>query len=1102
MYKITIQDEGIYKITGSDLAQLGVDIASIDPNTIQIFNNGGRELPRDITQHRPDSLIENAIRVIDGGDGSFNSSDYILFYGRPTNYWEAENDSSIYFQHYINHYTDKNVYWLSWGNGKNGKRMENRETSTNPNLAADFDFLDRHFDEDEINNFFESGLDWFGRLMAGSKTISYSAYLPKANNIHNNAYFRIRFLGMTSGTHRFNFYFNGDFFASYSFGGDQLKTFEKLVTLNFSETGYNNLKIEYIGGSPESQVYVDWYEIQYRKKFIAEDNFLWFAQDEEGPQKYHISNFASNQIEVYDITDWSNVQLLTNTEIVSGSVTFVDEATGYPRRQYFALSSEAYRTPEAIESVSPAQLRTTISGADFIIITHDDFYDAVVPLKQQRETRDSLVTEMVNISDIYNEFSWGLFDPTAIRDFIKYAFEHWNPQPKYVLLCGDGDYDYKNIKADADKNWIPPYETTGLNETWNRTADDWYVTVSGNDSKPDLAIGRFPVQSVSEVQNVVEKIIDYENTPYFDQEHFVTVDDWRNVVTMVGDDELTSSSNNETIHTRDAENIIENYVPNSYEKEKIYLIEYPAERDPSTSGIMKPGATEALLNRLNKGTLVVNYIGHGAPPLWAHERVLKESRDFERIQNQNRLPLWVAASCDFGRYDDPLGQGFAEKLFAARGRGGVAFLSSARLAYASDNTSLNRHFYRQLFYNEKPTARLGVALLKAKIANASLINDQKYHLFGDPTMRLNAPEYQAKITSISPDKLIALTKIKVNGYIYGYDRDLSNFEGKALLKVYDSRKHKTYITAANSYIYYISPGKNIFRGTISVKNGHFQGEFIVPKDISYGGDLGKVSIYFADESLHGVGYRDSIEVGGTSSIVDNEGPIIKIGFQGQNFVEGNAISRNSILEVEIADSISGINIVGDIGHNITLTLDELESDKIILTDYFNYYENNFQAGTVVYDFTSHKLPAAFQDNLDNVVYGLPLGSHKITIKAWDNFNNSSIASADFVVVSEDELVIQDVFNYPNPFSSSTTFTFYVNQECEVKIKVYTTQGNLIQTLEGYLADPSVNQIYWDGKDRDGDEIANGVYLYKIIARMQGVDKVLKAEKVGKLVITR
>ncbi len=1105
-YKISIRQEGIYKITGAYLSRNGIDISTIKPESIKIFNNGGRELPRSIQTARPDSLIENAIRVIDtNSNGKFESDDYVLFYGKSVNNWDLPEGSEVY-QHYINHYTNENSYWLTWNNNSNGKRMKNKAGATLPDINPSPHFWGLHFNEDETNNYLNSGLDWFGRLMIGQNTQQvYSFYLPNPANQQNNVYFRIQCLGVTSGNHSFSIYLEDQLVANFTFsGGYQLKAHAVQTTVSLAANGVNELKIKYDGSSPESQAYIDWFEIQYLRQFIAEDNYLIFNQVADGPQVYRITNFKNEQIEVYDITDWSNVQFIANPEISSRTVTFSDTTASSQRRKYIAIAPEAYLEPIKIESVSFADLRNSINGADFIIIAHDDFYEAVLPLKQYRELHDTLMTEVIKISDIFNEFSWGLFDPIAIRDFIKNAFNNWVPSPKYVLLCGDGDYDYKNIKSNLDKNWLPPYETTELSENSNRTMDEFFVLVSGNDDRPDLAIGRFPVQSAEETENVVEKIIDYETAPFWNPDQSYTLEDWRNIVTMVGDDEYhNSESKNEVMHTRDAENIMEYSIPKSFNKEKIYLIEYPAISEPSFSGFRKPAATEALLKRINNGTLILNYIGHGAPSIWADERLLLESRDLDRIQNQNKLPLWVAATCDFGRFDDPMEQGMAEKLFVAKERGGIAFLTSARLAYATDNTELNRKFYDQLFRNDYgPTERLGIALVNAKINNYSSINDQKYHLFGDPTMRLAKPENLAKITTIQPDTLKALSETKIVGQILKQDARWQNFEGKALLKIFDSKINKIYATSYGTEIPYIAQGKTIFRGTVNVSQGQFDARFIVPKDITYGGTSGRISLYFANEQSHGIGYQESMPVGGTSVLQDTEGPLINIGFDGAPVVTGSSVGQKSILEVEIADSISGVNIAGDIGHHITMVVDEQENEETVLTDLFNYYEGNFKAGKVLYDFSNYKTSNYDQNNNLIERYGMQPGEHTIRIKAWDNFNNSSIATARFTVIADNILKISNVFNYPNPFSSATTFIFSVNHASQIKLKIFTVAGRLIQTLNNLSGDNGTNQIPWDGRDKDGDELANGVYLYQLTASAQYLNKTLKDEYIGKLVIVR
>ncbi|MFZ5515850.1 MAG: type IX secretion system sortase PorU [Candidatus Zhuqueibacterota bacterium] len=1102
--KITIREEGLYKITGKDLQSAGVDISAINSGSLRLFNNGGRELSQSITAQRPDSLTEMAIRVFDGGDGAFNTSDYLVFYGQSVNGWEPLSETSPYYKHYIHHYTEDNIYFLTWDGTRAGRRMASRISQSDPMLTPTTYTLGIYYKEDEINNYLDSGTYWFGRLMAGnSDEQGYSAYLPHARTSQNSMFFRFQFHTLTYNIHQFNVLLNDQLVDIITVNGTRLYTETVSKILSLSASGYNSLKIQYHGDTSESQAYIDWFEIQYQTGFVAEDNALLFHQVDDGASKYRITNFTSNLIEVYDVTDAGDVQYISNPEIASGTVTFVDDAVGFPRRRFWATTTSAYATPESFERIQFANLRAQLAGAEFIIIAHDDFYDAAMMLKSHRENTDSISTSVVRIADIYNEFSGGLLDPVAIRDFIKFAFDNWVIAPKYVLLFGDGDFDYKNIKSDLDKNWIPPFETSELNENSSRAMDEWFILVSGDDADGDLAIGRFPVQTADEARFVVEKIIQYETESVLKTEGDVLLEDWRNVITMVGDDEYHDpGSQNETMHTRDAEYIMENAIPNYFNKVKIYLIEYPAIQNPAISGYMKPAATDALLKRINDGTLILNFVGHGAPSIWADERVLLESRDLDKILNYDKAPFWVAATCDFGRFDDPMEQGMAEKLFVAQRRGGIAFLTSSRLAYATDNTALNRQFFNQLFNGETPSARLGVALIQAKINNYSTTNDQKYNLYGDPTMRLKGPANRARIATVRPDSLKALSEINISGEVIQNSGLTSPFNGKAVLKVFDSKKNMIYTTKYGSQIRYAAPGRILFRGLIPIQQGDFDATCIIPKDITYGGEMGRISLYFADENNEGVTSKDSLYVGGTSILQDGEGPIIKIGFVGQNFADGNLISSDAVLQVDIADSISGVNIAGDIGHDITLTIDDQETDKIVLTDLFNYYEGNFKAGKILYDFSTYNSTAAEGTSSEESASGLTPGDHRITIKAWDNFNNSAIATCFVSVVFSDELKLKNVLNFPNPFRSSTTFTFVVNLPCRAKIKIFTIDGQLIQTVEHLTGAAGLNQVYWDGRDRDNDVLANGVYLYQVTVTTTEAGKSMQDEFIGKLVIMR
>ena len=1103
--KLFIEDEGIYKISGSYLADFGIDINSIAPQTLKIYNNGGRMLNRNVDETRPDSLIENAIYVNDGGDGLFDNSDYILFYGKAVDNWAYHSGLGRY-EHYINHYEDFDIYWLTWGGVSEGKRMQTINSSQDVSITPEFYFISPFYFEQEINNVYDSGLEWFGRFFTDEDEYTFSVNLPDA--IPDETFFKFRFIGWTTGKHSFTIYVNGNSMDTFSSQGKGPFKNQK-TNSGFIIPGYNDIKIKYDSSYESGQAYLDWFEIHYQQEFIASDNFLLFyTTPASSSKKYTITGFNNDDIKTFDVTNYYDTKLVQNTTISNNQLTFIDDSNLQTSKKIIVLTSSAYKTPERIEEAEFRDLRNPANGADYLIIVYDDFYDAIQPLAQHRESHDEFETMVVKISEVYNEFSWGLFDPTAIRDFIKYAYFNWQPKPGYVLLCGDGDFDYKNVINNLDKNWIPTYQTDEVySQNLNYSTDDWFVFVSGGnkDTYPDLAIGRLPVQSAEETKIMVDKIKAYETAELLNETENYIIDDWRNTITVVGDDELIEGgTGNETEHTNDSERIIEYYIPNKFNKKKIYLSEYPAVENISyLSALLKPAAMEAIIKQINQGTLIINYLGHGNPTTWSHEYVLYAPRDFDKIINGSKLALWVAATCNFGQFDDPSTQSLAEDLLVAEGRGAIAVLASTREVYADRNAALTRSFYTRLFQNQQTTERQGLALLKAKIDNFNGVNDQKYVLLGDPAMRLATPRYQAVINSVKPDTIKALSQITVTGNIKKDNVIWDDFKGKILLKAFDSKKNRRYVTERGTVMNYILSGNTIFKGIDTVHDGKFEISFIVPKDITYGGHLGRVSIYFSNNEMNGNGYKDSLLVGGTSEIFDNEGPVIEISFKDQSLFNEAFTDEKPVLKIDISDTLSGINIVGDIGHNITMIVDDDEENKVILTDLFQYNEGSYTRGTMLYDFSNYTPSETNQDGSSVQYSGLQEGHHQIEIKAWDNTNNSSIELAEFEVVSGSDLELKNVLNYPNPFSKNTTFSFWANQDCNVRLKIYTIAGKLLKTFDEFSLDTNeFAQINWNGRDAEGDILANGVYFYKVIAKANINGKSKTKEVIQKLVIMR
>ncbi len=1090
-YKLTVRKTGIYKVDGKALQAAGIDLGDIDVKTLRLYNNGGRELPRSLTAPRPDSLIENAIIVVDGGDNHFDPDDYILFYGKSVSGWEYDPREHR-FRHYINHYTYDNIYWLTWGGGVPGKRMRRvHSVNDGTDLPLFETYREREFLEEELENPLHSGLDWLGRKFSNSPggrvrdfSLDWSGAVPT-----DTVDVRVRVASSVSTTHTFRVYLNNHLVGSTSFRAysspDNKRVEYRTIQAskpNLAVDGTNTLTIEYAGQSDVSESYLDWYELEYGRRLEARDNVLAFtlAATASG-LRARLTGFTGEDVRVFDVTRFYDVREVVGFVRQGSAIVFGDTTSGEVwGKRYIALTPEHFLKVEKIAKDKPSDLRQRARQADMIIIAHDDFENQAMQLKSLHENSsvEPLKTEVVLISDVFDEFSWGLLDPTAIRDFLRFAYLHWG-QPRYVLLMGDGDYDYKNLISSLDQNWIPPYETTETDEQSNRTTDDWFTYVSGNDDLMDMAIGRLPVRSPEEAQAVVDKLISYVTQPEYGV--------WKNTLTMVADDELVGGGvGNEVIHTTDAEYVAENYFPKLFDVQKVYLMEYPAVLTAAYAGVTKPKATEALLDRINRGTLILNFVGHGAPRLWTHERVLLASRDFDLIQNGRRQALWVAATCDFGRFDDPREQSLSEDLVNVEGRGAIGVVSSARLAFAGLNTSFNRRFMKHLFlpYGDTGlTTPVGQAVMLAKLDAGNSLNDQKYNLLGDPALRIAAPQLRVNVTDFEPDSIKALSRMTIHGVIVQPNgQPPADLGGRVLVTVFDSKKLRTYVTAAGTRVQYYLPGNAIFRGVARVENGRFTSQFVVPKDITYGGKLGRIEAYYWTDEKDGNGFVEGIPVGGTSTkLVDREGPVIRVLVEGRELAPGDPLPLGAQLVVQLVDSASGINLTGDIGHKITIAFDSEDASPVDVTDRFQYFEGSYVAGQLQYP-----------------VSGLEPGSHTLRVKAWDNSNNSSTLVMGVEIVKSEELAIRDALNYPNPFSEETEFTFMLTQDATVTLQVFTVSGRKVYEVGPFACARGYTALSWDGLDVEGDALANGVYLYRIVAR---TDKA-KAETIGKLVIAR
>ncbi len=1101
-YRLTVTGEGIYKIDAAYLAAAGINAGSVDPRTIKIYGNGGREVPENNAAPRPSDLVENAIYVEGESDGQMGAGDYVVFYGRGTR-GIAYDAAAHAPRHYIHHYSDVNYYWLTFG-GTPGKRMQSQ-----PSLAASADvvverFVDALFIEDEKVNVLSSGKDWLGQSLSGpSGSFTYVNLLPGLvpNDVITYRYslvahdgtspqFTVREGGTTLGVYALAPGF--DYLYATGYTGQALGT--SSLSNNTSQ-----LNIAFSSPSNASEGWIDWIEILFPRMLWGVNNYLRFrSPDTTGVAEFRLQQFSAMPM-VFDVTDYANVKLIND---VGGSYMFRASLTGGSVSEYCAAGSSAWKTPAAIQKMSNQDLHGYAEGADFIIVTSAEFKAAADGLKAYRERPEGggVKTLVIDVAHIYNEFSGGVPDVTAIRDFLKYAFNGWTPQPKFVLFFGGASYDYKGILG-SKSTYVPTWQTPESRHDVNSYATDDFFTAFGSGMVPSLVSGRISSRTVAEANTVVDKIIRYENQS--------ARDSWKTRMLFVGDDAWTSEGGevgDRTEHSDDAETLARNFTPEEFEKKKIYIAEYPTVY--TSQGRRKPGAAQDIIDNINQGALMVNYSGHGNPKVWAHELVFEVNTSIPQLTNTDRLSVFFLATCNFSQFDDPKNYTGSELLMNKPDGGASGVISASRKVYASGNAALNQGTYRRMFvrdpYNRIILERPATALFLYKAAGFNYDNDQKFFFMGDPTMRLAFPRGFASIDSINgqpvdsvdgaarttPITLKALSHVTVTGTV----RDAANnrdagFTGTLTLRVNDVTRQQTIVNFYPGYNWqYQSSGATIYKGENSVAEGGFRASFVVPKDISYADTTGRGRLvaYVSRTEDDGAGFTSAVRINGTDSTAasDGEGPTIRIALGNRSFRPGDVVTERPTLIVDLSDA-NGINTsTAGIGHRIEGWVNN-SVQSLDLTEYYTSKRDDFREGVVQLQLSD-----------------LPLGRNTIRVRAWDSYNNSASAETYFMVESSDRLSISDMFNYPNPFGDETQFTFRQNQQSplDVEIKVYTIAGRLIQELHSTSVGELMVRVPWDGRDREGDKVANGVYLYKTIVRT--VDGRFASEAIGRLAIVR
>ncbi len=1112
-YKLCVDETGIYQLGYDDLQTLGMSPSEVQKQHISLFGNGSGMLPEANSAPFTDDLKENAIYVSGGNSGTFGTDDYILFYGRSPDTWHY-NEAAGLFEPQVHLYANEACYFITANHGQ-GKRVS---MTDNPDTEADHTvdtFHDYALHQRNLTNLLESGRKWFGETFSSQQSRHFSFDLPDLSG-DNDVSVNIRVAARSAQTSHFTVASGG---KEYTLAVEPALTHTHRsayaraneATFAFS-AGNSPFEVSLTYASPVSGArgWLDCIIVNATRELHFNGGQMPFRQTEflhsEDVIAYHLSTNVSD-LRLWEVTDRFNV---TTPEISVQDELIIFKRAGDPLREFIAFDESSFLSPN-LKGAVPNQNLHGMQAKDLLIVTPEKLKSEAERLAEYRRENDGLLAGVVTTQQVYNEFSSGAPDITAIRNFMKMFYNRATSPaniPGYLLLFGDGSFDNKDYLG-YETNLIPTYQSyQSLNQyelagKMTYTTDQYYALLGDHEGEaangiPDAGVGRLPVRTPEEASLMVDKIIRYDqrvpgmvpgaSDPQY-QGVIPNYADWRNRLILLADD----GDNN--IFVRDTEaiaNRITSTYP-AYNVEKIYLDAYRQVIFPG--GKRYPDVNRAINEGINRGALLLNYQGHGGPRGLAHQRVLTHD-DLAVWNNKYNMPIFFAASCEVAPFDkaDPDDSSLGVSMLMKPEGGAAAVVAAARLSYHTPNNRFNQEFAKSFFPAENNTAiRMGDHFRTAMVNSNNATIDRRlrsYILLGDPSMKPAYPEYRVKTTAV-PDTLRAYQKVTVEGFVKDTNGNIQhNYNGLLYPTIYDKKQDfQTLGNNSDSSPFDFSMRNSVlYKGKASIEDGAFRFSFVVPGDISYSYGQGKISYYLDNGQTDGHGAFTNFIIGGSTDdfIPDHEGPVIDLYMNDTTFISGDHTDENPVLLALLYDE-NGINLTGRMGHDIVAFLNDNTHEPIRLTQYYQADLDTYKSGRVTYPFR----------NLED-------GPHTLTLRAWDTHNNPSSESIDFIVTSSGRFMLKDLINYPNPFSEQTSFVIKHNQSfnrLNMAIDIFDLQGRLVKRLEEELFSPGyqTTPITWDGRADDGSQLGNGVYVYRVVITNE---KGEKAYQTNKLVIFR
>ena len=1117
-YRFKVEKTGVNRISRSFLSNLGIDVNSIDPSRIKVYGQGGTSLPLVNSDDQLYDAPEVAITVTGDDDGRFDNGDEILFYGIATDTeYVRDNDS------FINPYTDESYYYLTV-DGVIGKRiLPFVQPSAVPVVTYDYYYSKQHHEVDEIN-IASIGRAWYGERFDFEPE---QIFEFEFENVISTlpAVVRIATGAVSDNDTSMSFSLNEATLGTSSLrgvAGQNIRAADR-ATLLVSNASVSadmvSINVSYDNsGNPGASGYLDYISLEIPQSLTGKNEQFRFdvpnAASQSGVVEYQFSN-ASQISEVWDVTDVYNVRKVVNN-LQDVSFSFADN--GGQSKEYLAVDSSDFYDVVSVRNstVVNQNLKGTIfndrsgnfSDIDYLIITPEFLQSQAQRLANYHITESNLNTKVVTLQEIYNEFSEGKQDISAIRNFVRYVYDNASSpinRVQYLNLFGDASYDYKDRLRIRD-NIVPSYlslESTSLTASF--CTDDFFAfmdngegTVTANNLM-DIAVGRMIVSDVQEAREMVDKVINYTAEPAFNK--------WRNNIALIGDDVDILSDRILQENVNDLGDEIFLNRPD-YNINKILLDSY--EQFSTAGGPKYPDAVNDIRDAFEQGSLVINYFGHGNEDGLAREFVITQSL-VENLRNPNTLPLFISVTCEFTRFDNPLRVSGGELTYLNPEGGAIASVATNRLIFVNVGAGFNNILDEYIFgYDNIEPVSMAEALRLAKTDPRfqSTSTRRVIAFVGDPALKLAFPKPRVVLNTVNgnsiatnTDVLKALDRVSLGGEVQTVSGSrINDYNGTLYVTVFDKNisretlaNDNTRDTAVAGDPIIVLPfdqlGEALFRGQATITNGEFEFDFIMPRDTQIPIGAGRVSFYAKRDNVpeDQNGYSQDIQIGGINrnAPADDIGPEIELFMNDTNFVSGGVTDSDPFLLAFLTDD-SGINTSSGIGHDITGVLDGDETNPFILNDYYEANEDDFTQGKVYFP-------------LRDIEPGL----HTLKVTAWDTYNNSSMNEIQFVVSESDGVELTRVLNYPNPFSTYTEFWFNHNrpfEPLEVQVLVMTVSGKVVWsnnqniTTTGFTS----REITWDGRDDFGQRLGKGVYIYKITVKSTLTNK--SASKVEKLVI--